>query len=195
MQIVLANEKQFPDCLLHYQSSGHFIFREIIMRKHIPAIYRVLEKIQTIPESGCWIYMGALNEAGYGIAGLGSRGSGVERTHRISYSHFIGEIPEGMFVCHKCDVRSCCNPAHLFLGTNHDNVKDMIAKKRNSKPPENKHIKGTVHVLHKLNDQAVREIRELRGSGKTLAFLSNAFGVCDSVIYKICARRSWRHVS
>lgn len=164
------------------------------MRKYIPAIDRVLKKIQPITETGCWIFMGALNESGYGIVGVGARGYGVDRAHRITYSHFIGDIPQDMFVCHKCDVRSCCNPAHLFIGTNQDNVNDMVSKKRNSRPPSNTHIKGIVHVHHKLNDEKVKKMRILRDKGKTLKYLSDMFGVCDSVVLKICKRTSWKHV-
>ena len=103
-----------------------------------PAIVRTLERVVRIPFSGCWIFTGALNEAGYGMVGLGARGERNDRAHRITYRHFKGEIPKGMLVCHECDVPSCCNPDHLFLGTHKDNTRDMINKKRNSPPPRPK---------------------------------------------------------
>lgn len=105
--------------------------------KNIPVIERVLSKVEKIPECGCWIFMGAVNEAGYGMVGLGGRGSGIDRAHRVTYRHFVSDIPEGLVVCHKCDVRSCCNPDHLFLGTHADNHADMVKKGRDSKPPRN----------------------------------------------------------
>ena len=92
------------------------------------AIERTLEKVVRIPFSGCWIFMGALNETGYGIVGTGGRGQPNDRSHRITYRHFCGPIPDGMFVCHACDVPSCCNPDHLFLGTPKDNSRDMVNK-------------------------------------------------------------------
>jgi hypothetical protein len=107
-----------------------------------PAVERVLDKVVAIPFAGCWVFMGATNSFGYGIVGSGGRGKPNDRAHRITYKHFKGEIPKGMFVCHTCDVPSCCNPDHLFLGTNQDNVNDMVRKKRNSKPPRNPHVVG-----------------------------------------------------
>lgn len=81
----------------------------------------------------CWEWTACLNEAGYGI--FGTQNKKIDRAHRISYRFYIGQIPEGMFVCHTCDNRKCVNPKHLFLGKNIDNVNDMIRKGRQSVPP------------------------------------------------------------
>ena len=164
------------------------------MRKIIPPIERVMRKIVIDKLTSCWNFTGALNEKGYGIVGLGSRGSGNDKAHRIVFSHFVSPIPDGLFVCHRCDNPSCCNPDHLFLGTNLDNVRDMVSKKRNSKPPFNDHIKGVVHVGHKLNDDKVREMRVLRESGYSLVKLASIFNIADSTVYRICNRESWKHV-
>jgi hypothetical protein len=75
----------------------------------------------------CWIW-NAANKDGYGRFGR-------KYAHRISFEWHIGKIPEGLFVCHHCDNPSCVNPEHLFVGSNLDNVLDMISKGRNSKPP------------------------------------------------------------
>lgn len=80
----------------------------------------------------CWEWIAALNEKGYGVFGVGKQ---TDKAHRIAWRLLIGEIPKRLFVCHKCDNPKCVRPNHLFLGTNHDNVKDMIAKGRNSPPP------------------------------------------------------------
>lgn len=78
--------------------------------------------------SSCWIWLGGGNEkSGYGHASFKSRTQGA---HRVAWLLFRGAIPKGRFVLHKCDVRRCVKPAHLFLGTHQDNMDDMYAKGR-----------------------------------------------------------------
>ena len=93
---------------------------------------RIQRATQT-DEAGCWNWMLSKDRIGYGRmkVQLGSR----ERfrftsAHRYAYEVFIGEIPDGMYVLHKCDNRACCNPDHLFLGTQQDNMLDMWRKGR-----------------------------------------------------------------
>jgi hypothetical protein len=81
------------------------------------------EKVVAISESGCWLWTGALTEYGYGRIGAGY-------VHRLSYQSSKGTIPSGMCVCHTCDVRSCVNPEHLWLGTISDNTADRDKKGR-----------------------------------------------------------------
>jgi hypothetical protein len=76
---------------------------------------------------GCWIYTGPAQSNGYGAVGM----RGKARAHRFSWELAHGEpVPEDMQVCHRCDVRRCVNPDHLFLGTGVDNMQDCIAKGR-----------------------------------------------------------------
>ena len=159
-----------------------------------PVIDRVLSRVVRIPFSGCWIFTGATNEAGYGIVGTGGRGSPNDRAHRITYRHFRGQIPSGMFVCHACDVPACCNPDHLFLGTNQDNVNDMVAKGRNSMPPRNPHVVGSVHPFAKLKEDQVVEIRSLYAKGWTQQSLAVKYGVVRQTISKVVNNKRFKHV-
>lgn len=99
---------------------------ERLRRAFDPSIKRKREfEDRYIPEpmSGCWLWLGAGDENGYG------RFRRI-RAHRYAYLKFIGEIPAGKFVCHKCDNPACVNPAHLWLGENRDNLEDMTKKGR-----------------------------------------------------------------
>jgi hypothetical protein len=78
-------------------------------------------------ESGCWEWLGAKDELGYGIIKVDGK---TMATHRLSYALTNGFIPNGLLVLHKCDNPSCCNPDHLFVGTQLDNVWDSINKGR-----------------------------------------------------------------
>ena len=95
-----------------------------------------MQKIEKVPFSGCWIWMGSGNKKGYGTIFL-DKWSNV-LAHRASYMMFKGPLNKGMFVCHKCDVPSCVNPDHLFLGTSGDNVRDMVSKNRHAKQHKHK---------------------------------------------------------
>jgi hypothetical protein len=96
------------------------------MSKNMSYEERFFQKVNKT--DSCWLWTGALNSKGYGSMGFEGK---TTSTHRLSYLWFKGEIPEGMFVCHTCDVPSCVNPEHLFLDTNSGNMKDMFKKGRN----------------------------------------------------------------
>src|SRR3990172_5517239 len=80
-------------------------------------------------ETACWEWQGNRGAGGYGLLTLDGKSVGV---HRVVYWVLVGEIPEGMCVCHHCDNPPCCNPAHLFVGSIGDNIGDMFNKGRNS---------------------------------------------------------------
>lgn len=88
------------------------------------------DRVEKIPFSGCWIWMRSLQGRGYGAL---VRDKKAWLAHRFSYSMLKGPIPDGALVCHRCDVPQCVNPAHLFTGSNMDNLLDSITKGRRPK--------------------------------------------------------------
>lgn len=80
-------------------------------------------------KEGCILWLGGLNKSGYGQIRDGKK---VTTTHRLVYELFKGPIPEGMCVCHKCDIRNCINLDHLFLGTTQENTQDRVNKGRSN---------------------------------------------------------------
>lgn len=95
-----------------------------------PIEERFFSKIERIPISGCWLWTGATKK-GYGDIFIGA-GAGRKHisAHRFSWEFHNGAIPEGLIVCHKCDIHECVNPEHLFLGTHADNMQDCSNKGR-----------------------------------------------------------------
>ena len=95
--------------------------------KELQCMVRLLNRVEP-NERGCWIFKGAKNYKGYGLIGI--RASRCHAAHRVSYHIFKEPIPKGMHILHSCDVPACVNPEHLWVGTNQDNMDDMVRKRR-----------------------------------------------------------------
>lgn len=134
---------------------------------------------------GCWIWSGGLFNVGYGQIRVGHKKLGA---HRVSWMIHRGEIPTGLLVCHKCDVRSCVNPEHLFLGTYKDNTRDMDRKKRRiTRSGENNGRAVLTNVI-------VAEIRKsyVHGSREFgCTSLGHRFGVSRATIWLVVAGKLW----
>ncbi len=130
----------------------------------------------------CWYWTGRLHR-GYGVL------SQVWSAHRFSYAFFRGQIPKGMSVLHRCDVKNCVNPEHLFLGTQAENVRDMTRKGRG----RNGGLRGEQIANAKLTWAKVEKIRALRSQEKmTFKKIGDLFGVTDATISYVCRGKTWR---
>ena len=142
---------------------------------------RLLAK-RNVTDSGCWEFTGYIMPNGYGQTSVGKL---VLLVHRASYTVFIGDIPEGMFICHKCDNRKCFNPDHLFAGTHSDNMTDMIKKGRQ------KSLSGVESPNAKLTTEQIQEIRDRYIPYVTTTELANEFGITKQYVGQL-ARKEWR---
>jgi hypothetical protein len=141
---------------------------------------------------GCWIWTGARHSIeGHGHMKIEGKSIGA---HRLSYQIAFGSIPPGLFVCHQCDNPPCVNPAHLFLGTNQDNLADMLAKGRqNRRFPQI--FRGDLHGRAKLTSSNVLAIRQEWNAGTTsVTQFANLYGVSRGAINHVLRGNTWRHV-
>lgn len=132
-----------------------------------------------VSETGCWLWLGAWSAKGYGSV----RRAGQNHAHRLAYQEFVGPIPGGLMVCHKCDVRACCNPDHLFVGTGADNIGD--AKRKGRMHP------GTRNYNSKLTDELATWIRQSPLSSRAIA---RQLGMAHATIAMCRRGETWSHV-
>lgn len=152
----------------------------------VPPHERFMKKIQIDSETGCWLWHGA-TERRFGYGKFRLNGASIN-SHRAAWELFNGQIPKGMFVCHKCDVPACVNPDHLFIGSSDDNNKDRAAKGRTVTRL------GEVNNMSKLSEDDVRTIRDLYTSGVNGVEIAKRFPVNHCAIYDIINNKTWRHV-
>lgn len=135
--------------------------------------------------NGCLIWCGYTRPDGYAYITVATKKK--RGVHQIAWMLANGPIPEGMCICHTCDVRTCVEPSHLFLGTKGDNNRDMIAKGRNRAAP------GERNGAAKLTDADVLRIRAI-GHGVSSKVLASTFGVSRTAIQRARNGQRWRHL-
>lgn len=140
------------------------------------------------PDLGpCWLWTGKPETPGYGVIYAGGRNSKATKAHRFSWELVNGPIPEGQKVCHRCDVRMCVRPTHLFLGTAQENTADMVHKGRQAR--------GERAGLARLRADDVRAIRRLHATGKvSQTALATGFDISTGAVRAILTGRSWKHL-
>lgn len=129
------------------------------------------------PKSDCWEFQGGKHRFGYGMINMSeSKASDVTVSHIVAWEISNGPVPDGLFVCHKCDNPPCCKPDHLFLGTHQDNMDDMVKKGRSgSRLPE-------------------WEILEIRASSESDDTLAKKYGCSPLTIWRIRSGKTWTNL-
>lgn len=136
-----------------------------------------------VDQSGdCWTWRGSVDSGGYGTI-KGATNQNL-KAHRVSWVLAKGDIPRGLDVLHRCDNRRCVRPEHLFLGTDTENMADMVQKGRSAKLP------GERNPAAKLTPEQVNEIRQSKEFSTTLAA---RFGVHKETVGRIRRGLSWGH--
>ena len=168
-------------------------------------VRRFMAKVSPEPNSGCWLWDGAIVPDGYGSLYWGKPYS--IKAHRAAWIICNGPIIEDLQVLHRCDVRCCVNPDHLFLGTNADNVEDRVAKGRSAVafgPNNRRFVDGRSRLRGKLGTPrgervggaklTAEKVAKIRTDLRTSAEIAADYGVTPSCIVQVKARKVWRHV-
>lgn len=158
-------------------SVARLITYEDIVRERESLTERLLAQVDR--SGDCWLWTGyRKNQAGHGAISVHNTPYYV---HRLAYQLFVGPIPEGMVVCHRCDVPACVRAEHLFLGSQLDNIADMRAKGRGADPPL---VQGEAHPKATLTDRQVEEIRALRAQGVPQREVARRYGCSQSTVWR-----------
>lgn len=155
-------------------------------------VSRFWAKVDTSPGQGprgdCWEWQGWRNTSPgseYGRMSDKRRSTGNNGAHRISYEIHLGPVPNGLQVLHRCDNPPCVNPRHLTVGTQKDNVQQMLARSRHVA------LLGERNGRAKLTAEQVLEIRQHKGG---LKHFRTRFGVSESIVTQIRSGKVWRHL-
>jgi hypothetical protein len=130
------------------------------------------------PYSGCWLWTGAVTTSGYGKIKTGNFRMDA---HRAAFVLFKGDIPKGKLVCHTCDVKSCVNPDHLFLGTDADNSRDAALKGR-----------LPCRENHPMSKLKWSDIFEIRMSTERQGVVAKRYGITQGHVSSIKSNKIWK---
>jgi hypothetical protein len=145
----------------------------------------LMDRIAVNPRTGCWEWTGGYFAVGYGYFKCRSVWPKPINAHRGAWMVMKGN-PGDKWVLHKCDNRGCCNPDHLFLGTQSDNMQDCSKKGRINR--------GEDRPQAKLTEEQVKSMRRRRDLGATYRDLIAEFGVSKSSVHRIVHHETWTHV-
>lgn len=171
---------------------------------------RFMANVIPVTESGCWLWTGDVSTKKGEVRARIKHGGKTRVGARVAYELHVGPIPDGLLVCHRCDVPLCVNPKHLFLGTHADNVRDCENKGRRwhqRNPDEVKDLlsryRAAPHQIargervsqSKLTAEDVVSIRKLAGAKvKSMAELARDHGLTHAAVRAVVNRVTWRHV-
>jgi hypothetical protein len=168
-------------------SKSRELMRASIARDREAARDRIRGHTKVDPDTACWVWQRSRHIAVYGQ--LGGTVGGVSwsgRAHVFAYEAFVGPVPDGLIVRHRCDVRTCCNPDHLEVGTKADNSRDMVERGRSSVGARNPNAK--------LNKRKVTVIHKLHAEGLTQREIATVVGCSCANVCSILNGRTWGHV-
>lgn len=160
-----------------------------------PTLQQIKWRCHVDPSTECWEWKNCTQSNGYGRISVNGKSMYV---HRYVYEMLHGPIPPRRDVCHECDNRKCCNPAHLFIGTRLANMRDAASKGRISG--------GAIHGLAttasararsgtKLTIEDARQIRKLRHDGMPTAAIAARFRVDPSNVRLIVSGKAWKEAT
>lgn len=147
-------------------------------------------KWEPVTETGCWLWNAAQDGHGYGQLRINKR---THRATRVSYELHVGNIPAGMHLLHKCDVPACVNPAHLFLGSNVENIQDSMRKGRRKGITRNRprglryNFTKRPGPKPKLSDETKSRLRADVLAGMSQRAAARKYGVSSGLACRICA--------
>lgn len=160
--------------------AGCLVDAKRIGRPPVPLRERFERQFIPEPNSGCWLWIGALCGRGYGT--IKDEHRVMRRATRVSWELHYGPIPDGLCILHKCDNPVCVNPEHLFPGTNADNTRDMFAK-------------GRTHDMRGRNAKLTpSQVLAIKNDGRAGTEIAAQYGVSAATISNIRLGKRWGYL-